>query len=108
MLSVLMTSPPGQGPTLGSQLPLILIIFSIFYFIVFRPMRKRQRETEQLLGALKSGDRVVTNGGIYGTVVGVTDDVIQLRVADHVKIQIAKSAIARLAPDPAGSSGKNG
>ncbi len=108
MLSVLMASPGGQGPAFGDQLVLILIIFSIFYFIVFRPMRKRQRETEQMLGALKSGDRVVTNGGIYGTVVGVADDVVQLRVADHVKIQIAKSAITRPAPDPAGKSGKNG
>jgi preprotein translocase subunit YajC len=107
MLSVLMAAPGGQGPAFGDQLVLILIIFSIFYFIVFRPMRKRQRETEQMLSALKSGDRVVTNGGIYGTVVGVGDDnVVQLRVADHVKIQVAKSAIARLAPEAEGKSVK--
>lgn len=95
-----MGAPGGQGPAFGDQFVLILIIFSIFYFIVFRPMRKRQRDTEQMLTALKSGDRVVTNGGIYGTVVGVSDDTIQLRVADHVKIQIAKSAITRLAAEP--------
>ena len=96
-----MASPGGGSPAFGDQLFLILIIFGIFYFIVFRPMRKRQREMEQLLSALKNGDRVVTNGGIYGTVVGVTDDVVQLRIADHVKIQVAKSAIARLASEPA-------
>ena len=95
-----MASPGGRGPGFGDQLFLILIIFSIFYFIVFRPMRKRQRETEQMLTALKNGDRVVTNGGIYGTVVGVADDVIQLRIAENVKIQIAKSAITRIANEP--------
>jgi preprotein translocase subunit YajC len=100
MFSVLMAAPGGQGSIFGDQLVLILIIFSIFYFIVFRPMRKRQRETEQMLGALKNGDRVVTNGGIYGTVAGVSDDIVQLRISDHVKIQIAKSAIARLASEP--------
>ncbi len=100
MASIWMAAPGGQGPAFGDQLFLILIIFGIFYFIVFRPMRKRQRETEQLLTALKNGDRVVTNGGIYGTVVGVADDIVQLRIADHVKIQVAKSAIARLASEP--------
>ena len=100
MLSILMAAPGGQGTGFSDQLVLILIIFAIFYFIVFRPMRKRQRETEQMLSALKNGDKVVTNGGIYGTVVGVSDDVVQLRIADHVKIQVAKSAISRLAAEP--------
>jgi preprotein translocase subunit YajC len=101
MAYILMAAPGGQGSIFGDQLVLILIIFSIFYFIVFRPMRKRQREMEHMLSALKNGDRVVTNGGIYGTVVGVADDVVQLRIADHVKIHVAKSAIARLASEPA-------
>ncbi len=100
MLSILMAGPGGRGTGFSDQLVLILIIFAIFYFIVFRPMRKRQREMEQMLSALKNGDKVVTNGGIYGTVVGVSDDVVQLRISDHVKIQVAKSAVARLASEP--------
>lgn len=100
MLSILMAAPGGQGTGFSNQLVLILIIFAIFYFIVFRPMRKRQTEMEQMLAAIKNGDKVVTNGGIYGTVVGVSDDVVQLRISDHVKIQVAKSAIARLAAEP--------
>ena len=96
MWLVLQAAPSGPTSGLSDQLVLILIIFAIFYFIVFRPMRKRQRDTEQMLTALKNGDRVVTNGGLYGTVVGVSDDVVQLRVAEHVKVQVAKSAIARL------------
>lgn len=95
MLPLLMGAPGGQGPGFSNQLMLILIIFAIFYFIVFRPMRKGQREVEQMRAELKNGDRVITSGGIYGTVVGVSEDAVQLRVAEQVKIQIAKSAVAR-------------
>ena len=90
-------APRGaEGPAFSDQLILILIIFSIFYFIVFRPMRKKQRAAEEMLSNLKSGDRIVTNGGIHGTVVGVNENSVQLRVADHVKIRIDKSAIGRI------------
>ncbi len=94
MLPILMAAG-GNGPGFTDQLMLILIIFSIFYFIVFRPMRKGQRDVEQMRSDLKNGDRVVTNGGIYGTVVGVSEDVVQLRIADQVKIQLARSAVTR-------------
>lgn len=90
-----MAAPGGNGPGFTDQLMLILIIFSIFYFIVFRPMRKGQRDVEQMRSDLKNGDRVLTNGGIYGTVVGVSEDVVQLRIADQVKIQLARSAVTR-------------
>ncbi len=76
-------------------LPFILI-FGVFYFLVFAPMRKKQRKHADMLQRLKSGDRVVTSGGIHGTVVGVTDDVIQLRIADQVKIEVTKSAVSAL------------
>ena len=92
------------------------LIFGVFYLIVVRPMRKKQLQTETMLGELKNGDRVLTSGGIYGTVVGVNDDHVQFRVADHVKIQVAKSAITQLvedsskrrlpAIDPRGRSGR--
>ena len=84
------------SPFFGSPLFLILIIFMVFYFIVIRPARKAQQDTETMREHLKNGDRVLTSGGIYGTVVGVSDDQIQVRVADSVKIQFAKSAIAQL------------
>jgi preprotein translocase subunit YajC len=102
MLPILMATPGGEGPGFADQLMLILIIFSIFYFIVFRPMRKGQRETAQMRSNLKNGDRVVTSGGIYGTVVGVSEEVVQLRIADQVKIQVAKSAVARRVEESAG------
>ena len=97
-----MGAPGGEGPGFADQLMLILIIFSIFYFIVFRPMRKGQREITEMRSALKNGDRVVTSGGIYGTVVGVSEEVVQLRIADQVKIQVAKSAVARRVEESAG------
>ena len=92
---------PWQGTEsfLGNQLLLMAVIFGVFYLIVIRPMRKKQQQTETMLSGLKNGDRVLTTGGIYGTVVGVMDDVIQLRVADQVKIQVAKAAVTQLVED---------
>jgi preprotein translocase subunit YajC len=89
----------GSSSFLGSQLLLMVLIFGVFYLIVVRPMRKKQVQMESMIEKLKNGDQVLTSGGIYGTVVGVSDDKIQLRVADHVKIQVAKSAVTQLVED---------
>ncbi len=94
----------GSGSFLGNQFVLILVIFGVFYLIVVRPMRKKQQETENMLSQLKNGDRVLTSGGIYGTVVGVNEDRVQLRVADSVKIQVAKSAVAQRLEESSKSS----
>ena len=67
---------------------------------MIRPMRKSQHDTETMREELKNGDRVLTTGGIYGTVVSVHDDLIQLRVADSVKVQVAKSAVTQLVEEP--------
>lgn len=104
MINLLMAPPGDSGSGIGPQLVFMVTIFMIFYFIVFRPMRKQRQDTEVMLSQLKNGDRVVTSGGIYGTVVGVTDEQVQLRVAEHVKIQVAKSAVARLVEEPSKSS----
>jgi preprotein translocase subunit YajC len=84
-----------QGSALVQLLPLLLIVV-MFYFLVFAPMRKKQRKHADMVHNLKAGDRVITSGGIYGTVVGIADHVIQLRVADQVKIDVSKSAIAAM------------
>jgi preprotein translocase subunit YajC len=72
----------------------ILIVGVIFYFLIFMPMRKRQKKEEQMRTALRPGDRVITSSGIYGVVAGVKDRTFILKVADQVKIEIAKNAIA--------------
>jgi preprotein translocase subunit YajC len=88
-----------QSPSAGilSLMP-ILLIFVIFYLLIYRPMRKRQRMQEQMISSLKNGDKVITNGGIYGTVAGLKEHTLILKVADTVKIEVAKNAIASLQP----------
>ncbi len=76
----------------------ILLIFVIFYLLIYRPMRKRQKLQEEMITNLKNGDKVITNGGIYGTVAGLKDHTLILKVADTVKIEVAKNAIASLQP----------
>jgi len=92
----------GNSPKdiLGMLVPL-LAFFAIFYFLLIMPAQKRQKKAAEMLAALKNGDKVVTNGGIYGTIVGLDekDSAVQLRIADQVKIKVARSAIAGMQPD---------
>ncbi len=76
-----------------------LLIFGIFYLLLIMPMRKRQKKHQELLSKLTKGDRVITTGGIFGTVVEAEGDVLTIRIADNVKIQVARSAVAGLAKD---------
>jgi preprotein translocase subunit YajC len=78
-----------------SFLPLIFIL-GIFYLIVFLPARRRQKKLQEMISNLKSGDKVVTSGGIYGTIVGFKDDRIQLRIAENVKIELSRNAVTAL------------
>jgi preprotein translocase subunit YajC len=83
----------GQGSALSS-LVLMGLIFAVFYFIVLMPARKQQKKKDAMIAALKKGDRVVTAGGIHGTVAAVEDQTLLLKVAENVKIRVTKSAIA--------------
>jgi preprotein translocase subunit YajC len=74
----------------------LLFILGIFYLIVFLPARRRQKKTQEMIENLKAGDKVITNGGIYGTIVGFKADRIQLRVAENVKIELSRSAVTAL------------
>jgi len=71
----------------------------IFYVLLILPQQKRQKKLQELLAGLKSGDKVITTGGIYGTVVGLEDNAVQLRIADQVKIKVSRAAIAGLQPE---------
>ncbi len=77
------------------MLPFAAIVL-LFYFIILRPARARQKKHEGLITSLKKGDRVITNGGIYGMVDGVRDNTIMLKVSEQVKIEISKSAVVSL------------
>ncbi len=93
-----MAAPKGDGPGGNPLLGLVpfLLIFAVFYFLLILPARRKQKKHAEMLSRLKSGDRVITTGGIYGTVVAVGDHVVQLRIADGVKIEVAKHAIGGL------------
>jgi preprotein translocase subunit YajC len=80
---------------MAGLLPILLII-GIFYLLIYRPMRRRQRAVETMIAGLKNGDKVITNGGVYGTVAGVKENTVLLKVADQVKIEVAKASISSL------------
>jgi preprotein translocase subunit YajC len=84
----------AQAPTgsLVTFLPLVAIM-GIFYVMLILPAQRRQKKTQEMLSTLKSGDKVLTSGGIYGTIVGLEADAVQLRIADQVKVKVARSAI---------------
>lgn len=74
----------------------IVAIALVFYFLVIAPANRQRKKTESMLSSLKKGDRVVTNGGIYGTVQGVEADVVYLKIAENVKVKLARSAVASI------------
>ena len=74
----------------------IILIFVVFYLILIRPQQKKQKEHKDMLSQLGKGDKIVTNGGIYGTVVDAKEHVAVIRIAENVKIEIIKSAIATI------------
>jgi preprotein translocase subunit YajC len=81
-----------QGNFLTALVPFMLV-FVIFYLLIIMPQRKKQKKHMEMVENLKPGSRIVTTGGIYGTVMGVQKDRIELKVAANVKIDITKSAI---------------
>ena len=93
--------PGGQGGTgaIVTQVVFFAAIFAIFYFLLIRPQQRQRRERERLLSALKRGDRVVTSGGLHGTITGLNEHTVTMRVADQVKLEFDRSAIARIVPE---------
>ena len=89
----------SRGGAIGGLLPLILI-FLVFYFLLIRPQQRKVREHQKLLNALKRGDEVITSGGIYGTITTIKGDVVDLKIAEGVKMVISKSAVATVRRPP--------
>lgn len=80
-----------------SFLPLILL-FVVFYFLLIRPQQKRAKQQKQFIENLKKGDDVVTSGGLYGKITGLTDTTVTIEIAEKVRVKVAKSAVAQQAP----------
>lgn len=94
---------PGAGDLLVQFVPLILI-FAIFWFLVIAPMRRQQKRRQEIIDNLKRGDKVITNGGLYGEVVAIEDAAVHLKVADTAKVKVSRSAIAGLQGEADGGS----
>jgi preprotein translocase subunit YajC len=90
------TPAPGQQPNMLLQFAPLIFLVVVFYFLLIRPARRRQKQTQQMLDALKNGDKVITSGGLLGTVVGIDRNVIQLRIADKIKVDVTRSSIVGL------------
>lgn len=93
---------PPQGPIPGcgggeggmSSLLMLAVMFLLLYFLMIRPQQKKAKQHQDMLAAVKKGDRVITNGGLIGNVSGITDRVVTLEVASNVRVQVLKSQIA--------------
>jgi preprotein translocase subunit YajC len=93
---LLQAATPSANSFLSGFLPIILMI-AIFYFLVFMPMRRQQKRQKDMLKTLENGQTVLTSGGIIGTIIGVNDDTLILRVKpDNLKLQVARSAVTSL------------
>ena len=96
-----MLPPSGSGPSaIVTQLLFFGAIFAIFYFLLIRPQQKQKKSREQMLASVKKGDRVATSGGLHGTVVGLNEQTITLKVADQVKLEFDRSALGRVMEGP--------
>ena len=95
ILTLLAQAAPGapeQPPVLFQFLPLIIIAV-LFYFLLIRPQQKKQKEHQRLVSSVKTGDKVITAGGLHGIVANVKENTFLVKVADNVKIEFDKSAV---------------
>ncbi|MGH9466997.1 MAG: preprotein translocase subunit YajC [Terriglobales bacterium] len=100
------TSAAGGG---GVGLLLILAVFAIFYFLLIMPVQRRQKKVQKMHRELKTGDRVITSGGIRGTIISLKDDTLQLRCApDQLKLEFVRSAVAQVLTEEQQSGNRGG
>lgn len=94
----LMAQPSGGSPTdsLISTLIMFALIIGIFYFMILRPQQKRQKERQKMLDSVQKGDKVVTTGGMHGTVAGIDEKTLLLQVSDNVKLKFDRSAVTTI------------
>ncbi|HVE73430.1 MAG TPA: preprotein translocase subunit YajC [Thermoanaerobaculia bacterium] len=94
MNAIALLQTGGSGAAAIANFLPIIAIGLVFYFLVIAPANKQRKKTQEMLSTLKKGDRVLTTGGIYGTVQGVEPDAVYLKIAENVKVKVARSAIS--------------
>jgi preprotein translocase subunit YajC len=90
---------PSVGEQLAQMLPMFILIVAIFYFVIYRPQKQQREKQQGMINQLKKGDKVVTSGGIWGTVTNVGKETVTLQVAENAKIKVVREHIARLRGD---------
>ena len=94
-------APNGSGSQgVMMQVLFFAAIFAIFYFLLIRPQQKQKKDREAMLGSVKKGDRVVTSSGLHGTVVGLNEHTVTLKVADQVRLDFDRSSLGRIVTAP--------
>ncbi len=84
----------GQGGGGGTGLIMMVAIFAIFYFLLIRPQQKKMKEHKKMVEELKKGDRIITGGGIYGTVEGINPNTVTVKIAEGTKVKITRGSVA--------------
>lgn len=103
---MLLAADPGSGGALTQMLVFFAPLFAIWYFLVLRPQSQQRKKLQEMLSNLKTGDRVVTSGGIYGTIVAFRDaSIVQLQIAPQIRVDVARSAITGLVTEGSESAG---
>lgn len=97
----------GAGGGFAGLIPLLLM-FVVFYFILIRPQQKQAKKLQDFIKGLKMGDRVVTSGGLHGTVTGLTDTTVTLEIAEKVRVKVTRSAIGGSSQEAAAPESKSG
>jgi preprotein translocase subunit YajC len=87
----------AQGPGgIGSILPMLVIMFVIIYFLMIRPEQKKQKKRQQMIAGIHKGDKVLTIGGVYGSVVGVKEDKLSVKIAENTTVDLRKGAVSEV------------
>ena len=95
-LALVATAPAWyQGP-----LPMLVIVFAIFYFLLIAPARKREKARQAMIDGIKRGDKIITTGGLFGEVAAVESNTVLLKIGESIKVRLAKANIAGLQGDP--------
>ena len=95
MNAIALLQSGGGAAAVANFLPIVAIGL-VFYFLVIAPANKQRKKQQEMLSALKKGDRVLTTGGIYGTIQGVEPDAVYLKIAENTKVKVARSAISNI------------
>ena len=90
---VAMGAPSAGAPSAWVQLRPFVLVVGIFYFVILLPMKRRQQKVQTFLAALKVGDKVVTSGGLYGSITRLNDQSVQVQIAERVRVEMSRSAV---------------